>query len=125
MEDLVRNVTWMHAVLTDPAQKISLGHHGWVGGRAAWEGKRLDAGLLGDATAVEKVSVGGACWGLGTAVTSSTPRSTAFRRVVQLILNVLLVDREGEGERKNGQRRIHSCTLYIGLHLLQIVCPDI
>ena len=47
--------------LTAPAQKIWLGHHGWVGGRAAWGGRLDVSGLLGDATAVEKVSVGGAC----------------------------------------------------------------
>ena len=38
--------------LTGPGQKISLGHHGWVGGRGTWEGK-LDVGSLGLAMAVE------------------------------------------------------------------------
>jgi len=50
-----------------------------------------DAGPLGDATAVEIVNVGGDCCGFGRAVANSTPRSTALRTVVQLILNDLLV----------------------------------
>ena len=89
---LSRDVMVIQAVLTGPAQKISLGHHGWVGGRGAWEGKVDDAGLLGDATAVEMVNVGGGCCGFGRALANSTPRSTALRKVVQLILDVLLVD---------------------------------
>ena len=95
--------------LTGPGQKILLGHHCWVGGRAAWWGK-LDFGLaLGDATAVERDSVGEA-W---RAFTSLTPRSAALRRDVQLILKVLPVNWEGERERKNGQRVIHSACTYI------------
>lgn len=89
---LSRDVMVIQAVLTGPAQKISLGHHGWVGGRGTWEGKVDDAGLLGDATAVEMVNVGGGCCGFGRALANSTPRSTALRKVVQLILDVLLVD---------------------------------
>lgn len=45
-------------VLTEPAQKISLGHHGWVGGSGAWLGRSCVDETVADATAVESVSVG-------------------------------------------------------------------
>ena len=97
----------IYAVLTDPGQKILLGHHGWVGGTGTWEGK-LEVGLLGLATAVEKVRVGGACWGLGTAATNPTPRTAALRRVVQLILCVLL-----EGKRAKEAQDLLQLSFFI------------
>jgi len=77
--------------------------------------------LLGFAIAVEKVRVGGGCWGLGRAVTSLTPRSTALRRVVQLILNAILMNREREGKRakETVQNPFNFCTGYRILHLAQ------
>ena len=40
---------------TAPAQKISLGHHGWVGGSATCEGTAFVRGTVGLATEVESV----------------------------------------------------------------------
>lgn len=83
----------IYAALTAPGQKISLGHQGWVGGRGTWEGK-VEVGLLGLATAVEMVRVGGdseSC-GLGMAVTNVTGRSAMPKSVAQFILYVLSED---------------------------------
>lgn len=43
---------------TLPGQKISLGHHGWAGGRATWLGRSLVSDAEGEATTVVSVSDG-------------------------------------------------------------------
>lgn len=104
----LRNVAWgVYLVLTAPAQNIWLGHQLWTGGRNTRGGILDAAGLLGLATAVEWVRVGGACWGLGVAATSWTPRRRVLsREATRLMLSILPVGEEGERGRESSQHRI-------------------
>ena len=75
--------------LTEPGQNIWPMHHGWTGGKAAWEGTKALRGTVGLGTDVEIVTVGipvvarvVAAWGIAWAKWANPTRAANVMDII-------------------------------------------